>query len=134
MLVETAKAIAPDLTIIDGIIGHEGNGPSSGEPRNLGILGASSDVFSLDRAMVAILNVDPNLVPTLRAQARLGFCSDLSAITFPHLQPEDLQINDWQLPDALMPIDFGLPRVIRSTFKHFYIRFIKEPMTVYATK
>ncbi|MGK7924844.1 MAG: DUF362 domain-containing protein, partial [Spirulina sp.] len=27
MLVETARAIAPELTIIDGIIGHEGNGP-----------------------------------------------------------------------------------------------------------
>lgn len=37
MLVETAKAINPDLTIVDGIIGHEGNGPSGGEPRHLGI-------------------------------------------------------------------------------------------------
>ncbi len=36
MLVETAKAISPQLTIIDGIIGHEGNGPSGGEPRELG--------------------------------------------------------------------------------------------------
>jgi hypothetical protein len=31
----------------------------------------------------------------------------------------------------LMPIDFGLPRVLRSTFKNFYIRFIKEPMKAY---
>jgi uncharacterized protein (DUF362 family) len=35
MLVETARAIAPQLTIMDGIIGHEGNGPSGGEPRPL---------------------------------------------------------------------------------------------------
>ncbi|MEO0884400.1 MAG: DUF362 domain-containing protein, partial [Cyanobacteria bacterium J06648_10] len=33
MLVETARLINPELTIIDGIIGHEGNGPSGGEPR-----------------------------------------------------------------------------------------------------
>ena len=38
MLVETARAIAPNLTIVDGIIGHEGNGPSAGEPRELGVL------------------------------------------------------------------------------------------------
>ena len=33
MLVETARAVNPNLTILDGIIGHEGNGPSGGEPR-----------------------------------------------------------------------------------------------------
>ncbi len=134
MLVETAKAIAPDLTIIDGIIGHEGNGPSGGEPRKLGVLGASTDVFALDRAMIELLNVDPLLVPTLAAQFRLGFCRELAEIDFPYCKPEELQVKDWKLPDAIMPIDFGLPRVLRSTFKHFYIRFIKEPIKAYAGK
>lgn len=132
MLVETARAINPDLTIIDGIIGHEGNGPSGGEPRFLGLLGASKDVFALDRALVEILNVNPLLVPTLEASMRLGLCSTLEAIDFPQLRPEELKLQDWKLPEALMPIDFGMPRVIRSTFKHLYIRFIKEPMNAYA--
>ena len=126
MIVETAKAISPDLTIIDGIIGHEGNGPSGGEPRNLGILGASADVFALDRAIVEVLNVDPLTVPTLAAQFKQGLCSELSEIDFPNYKPADLTVSDWKLPDALMPIDFGLPRVLRSTFKNFYIRLIKE--------
>ena len=133
MLVETAKTISPNLTIIDGIIGHEGNGPSGGEPRDLGVLGASTNVFALDRAFIEILNVDPSLVPTLAAQARLGLCQDFNEIAFPYCTPEELLINDWKLPDALTPIDFGLPRVLRSTFKHFYIRFIQEPMKAYAT-
>ncbi|MGL6339897.1 MAG: DUF362 domain-containing protein [Waterburya sp.] len=132
MLVETAKAIAPDLTIIDGIIGHEGNGPSNGEPRHLGVLGASRDVFALDRAMIDILNVDPLLVPTLAAQFKQGFCSQLTEIEFSYCKPADLQVSDWKLPAALMPIDFGLPRVLRSTFKNFYIRFIKEPIKAYS--
>ncbi|MBW4648447.1 MAG: DUF362 domain-containing protein [Kastovskya adunca ATA6-11-RM4] len=130
MLVETARAIAPNLTIIDGIIGHEGNGPSGGEPRFLGILGASADVFALDRALVDILNVDPALVPTVAAQTRLGLISELANIYFPHQRPADLVVTDWKLPEALMPIDFGMPRVIKSTFKHLYIRFIKEPLKV----
>lgn len=132
MLVETARAINPELTILDGIIGHEGNGPSSGEPRPLGILGASPDVFALDRAMVEILNVDPADVPTVAASMRLGLCSNLEAIDFPQLQPEELKVTDWQLPENLVPIDFGMPRVIKSTFKHLYIRFIKEPISAYA--
>ncbi len=132
MLVETARAINPDLTIIDGIIGHEGNGPSSGEPRELGVLGASADVFALDRAMVDLLQVDPATVPTVAVSQRLGLCSDLEAIDFVALHPEELRIEDWLLPSNLMPIDFGAPRVLKSTFKHLYIRFIKEPMKTYA--
>lgn len=131
MLVETARAIQPNLTILDGIIGHEGNGPSNGEPRLLGILAASADVFALDRAMVEILNVLPEQVPTVAASMRLGVCPQLEAIQFPHLQPDVLQINDWRLPDKFLPIDFGMPRVVKSTFKHLYIRFIKEPISTY---
>jgi len=132
MLVETARLIDPALTIIDGIVGHEGNGPSNGEPKDLGVLGASGNVFALDRAMVAVLGVDPLVVPTVAQSLRLGVCPDWSEITFPLLTPGELQVADWQLPAELMPIDFGLPRVVKSTFKHLYIRFIKEPMTAYA--
>ena len=134
MLVETAKAINPNLTIIDGIIGHEGNGPSGGEPRPLGILGSSTDVFALDRAIVEILNVPPEQVPTLAASMRLGVCPELDNTKFVSLHPDLLQIDDWQLPSKYMPIDFGMPRVIKSTFKHLYIRFIKEKMSAYSEK
>lgn len=132
MLVETARLIDPALTIIDGIVGHEGNGPSNGEPKDLGVLGASGNVFALDRAMVVVLGVDPLVVPTVAQSLRLGVCPDWSEITFPLLTPGELQVADWQLPAELVPIDFGLPRVVKSTFKHLYIRFIKEPMTAYA--
>jgi uncharacterized protein (DUF362 family) len=134
MLVETARAIDPDLTILDGIVGHEGNGPSAGEPRSLGVLAAASDVFALDRAMVEVLGMDPASVPTVAAAQRLQLCSDLGAIAFPLQHPHDLAIDDWRLPDRYMPIDFGAPRVLKSTFKHFYIRWIQEPMKVYANR
>lgn len=128
MLAETARAIHPDLTIVDGIIGHEGNGPSGGEPRSLGVLAASPNVFAVDRALVEVLNADPAVIPTVAASIRLGFCPDLGEIEFPALAPADLRVTDWKLPEKLMPIDFGLPRVLKSTFRHLYIRFIKEPI------
>jgi uncharacterized protein (DUF362 family) len=133
MLVATAKAIDPDLTIIDGIIGHEGNGPSAGEPRELGVLGASANVFALDVAMLEVLGVDANLVPTAAAAQRLGYAPALAEIEFPLQKPADLHLDNWQLPAALMPIDFALPRVIKSTFRHLYIRLIREPMSAYQT-
>jgi uncharacterized protein (DUF362 family) len=134
MLVETARAIAPNLTIADGIVGHEGNGPSGGEPRNLGVLAASADVFALDSALVNLLNVDPATVPTIAAAAQLGLSSDVAAIEFPLQSPADLRVTDWKLPDRLMPIDFGAPRVVKSTFKHLYIRWIKEPIATYTQR
>jgi uncharacterized protein (DUF362 family) len=100
----------------------------------LNILGASADVFALDRSIVEILNVEPALVPTIAAGERLGLSPKLADIHFPHQRPMELQVTDWKLPDALMPIDFGMPRVIKSTFKHLYIRLIKEPMRTYAER
>lgn len=132
MLVETARAIDADLTILDGIIGHEGNGPSAGEPRFLGWLGASDNVFALDRSVVNILGVDPTSIPTIVAAERLGYAPAWEDIQFPLLSPQNLQISDWKLPSNLMPIDFGAPRVLKSTFKHLYIRFIKEPLRAYS--
>jgi uncharacterized protein (DUF362 family) len=132
MLVETARAIAPNLTILDGIMGHEGNGPSGGEPRPLGILAASTNVFALDRTMVEILGADPAVIPTVAASQRLGICPEVTEIEFPWRSPQELRISDWKFPEKLIPIDFGAPRVLKSTFKHLYIRFIKEPMGMYA--
>ena len=134
MLVETARAIAPDLTIVDGIIGHEGRGPSGGEPRDLGVLAASADVFALDRAIADILQVDPAHIPTIVASETLGLCPALDHIHFPLEHPQSLRIEAWKLPDEMMAIDFGMPRVLKSTFRHLYIRFIKEPVEAYANR
>jgi len=84
--------------------------------------------------MLEILNVDPTIVPTVAAAQRIGLIRELADIHFPHLRPIELQVLDWKLPDALVPIDFGMPRVIKSTFKHLYIRFIKEPIRSYAQR
>ena len=133
MLVETARTIAPEITILDGIMGHEGNGPSGGESRWLGWLGSSRDVFDFDLAVVDILQVDPATIPTIVAAERLGYGPSPEQLIFPILTPSELAIDDWRLPDKLMPIDFGAPRVLKSTFKHLYIRFIKEPLRAYTS-
>lgn len=52
-------------------------------------------------------------------------------INFPLLHPETLKVANWHLPKDFVPIDFGLPRVIKSTFRHLYIRFIRESINSY---
>lgn len=130
MLVQTAQTINPELTIVDGIIGHAGAGPMNGFPSPLGVLGASPNVFALDEALATILQAPAEQTPTLAAQRRLGLSPQ--DVVFPLAQSLELQVPDWQFPPQMMPIDFGLPRVIRSTFKHLYIRHLKERLGAFS--
>jgi uncharacterized protein (DUF362 family) len=118
MLVETALALHPQLTIADGIIGHEGNGPSGGSPRPLHLLAAAPDVFALERVLMAVLQVDPIRVPVFQAAQELNVLPDLSELQILGPDWQSFCLGDWKLADQTMPIDFGLPRVMRSTVKH----------------
>ncbi len=51
MLLDLHLAMAPGFTIIDGIIAMEGQGPGSGQPRELGSLFAARDCVALDAAL-----------------------------------------------------------------------------------
>ena len=44
-----ASEIGPDFSIIDGVVGMEGNGPVAGTPVEHGVVLAGTDVFSVDR-------------------------------------------------------------------------------------
>ncbi|MEJ2716036.1 MAG: DUF362 domain-containing protein, partial [Deltaproteobacteria bacterium] len=50
-LVQIVDAVKPRLSLVDGILGMEGNGPNSGIPRHLGIIGASADAVALDASI-----------------------------------------------------------------------------------
>lgn len=61
LLVKIHDAVRPPLTLLDGILGMEGQGPGrSGNPRQIGILAASEDAVSLDRAVCRILKIEPD--------------------------------------------------------------------------
>lgn len=119
MLVETAQAINPQLTLVDGIIGHEGNGPSGGTPRPLGVLLATDDVFAADWVLAQLLSIDPALIPVHHVATAKGLMpASWSAVDLWGEHWRGLVVRDWQLPTQMMPIDFGAPRVLRSTLKH----------------
>ncbi|MBQ4418740.1 MAG: DUF362 domain-containing protein, partial [Synergistaceae bacterium] len=48
LLIDLYKSIAPGLTIIDGVIGMHGDGPTSGEPYNYNLIGAAENALYLD--------------------------------------------------------------------------------------
>ena len=57
-IVTLVKRIKPALGVIDGIVAMEGDGPGGGDPVDLGVVVASSDVLAADTVMVEIMGFD----------------------------------------------------------------------------
>ncbi|WP_440953349.1 DUF362 domain-containing protein [Methanococcoides sp. FTZ1] len=72
-VVDIYSTRVPDLALMDGIVGMEGNGPSRGTPVNAGILMASYDCVSLDVVASKLIGLDPMKVPTNRAAIERGY-------------------------------------------------------------
>ncbi|MBQ8914591.1 MAG: DUF362 domain-containing protein, partial [Clostridia bacterium] len=63
------------ITVCDGIIGMEGNGPTGGTPKEYGVLLSSLSAFSLDCVAEALLGFE-GTVPMLEAARRRGLCPE----------------------------------------------------------
>lgn len=53
-----AGAVWPDLAVIDGMEGMEGNGPTAGNPVHVGVALSGTDALSLDRVACEVMGVD----------------------------------------------------------------------------
>ncbi|HEY5466090.1 MAG TPA: DUF362 domain-containing protein, partial [Clostridia bacterium] len=61
-IVDLAHLTLPELTLMDGTIGLEGDGPVVGDPVGLGLLLASRDTVALDRICLLIMGFEPDEV------------------------------------------------------------------------
>lgn len=81
-LVDICRLVRPQLTIIDGVLAMEGNGPRGGSPTHLGVLIASRDPVAADAVACRLIGLDPLVVSTLAAAHEQGIgCADLKQIT-----------------------------------------------------
>jgi uncharacterized protein (DUF362 family)/NAD-dependent dihydropyrimidine dehydrogenase PreA subunit len=82
VLVDLLSLVRPRLSILDGVIGLEGNGPGvGGVPRSYGLLAASPDAVALDAVIVRALGYRRGQVLHLQmAQARGLGAADPAAI------------------------------------------------------
>ena len=72
VLLQIYETVKPDISIIDGILGMQGNGPNSGEPRHVGILCASSDAIAMDAVVARLLGFPIDSVRTCALGNELG--------------------------------------------------------------
>jgi uncharacterized protein (DUF362 family)/Pyruvate/2-oxoacid:ferredoxin oxidoreductase delta subunit len=101
MLLDLVVLVKPRLSVMDGIVGMEGEGPSAGKLRRGNVLLASADSFALDVAMAAFMGADPRAIPILEAARKRGL-APLSADGLALLGDPlgNVRAGDWKLPST----------------------------------
>ncbi|MDP3142843.1 MAG: DUF362 domain-containing protein [Candidatus Omnitrophota bacterium] len=102
VLVDIYELAKPTVSIVDGIVAMEGDGPASGGTlRDLGLIIASSDAVALDSVMATIVGLRPeDIFSTKEAYARkLG-----------NMHLSEIEVLGEKLAEVIVP-DFKIPQL-----------------------
>ncbi len=58
-IIDIALTRTPDLAIVDGIVGMEGDGPLAGRAKELGVLVMGADPMAVDATCCRLMQLDP---------------------------------------------------------------------------
>lgn len=99
VLVDIYGLVKPALTVMDAIVGMEGNGPATGKIRGTGLIMASPDGVALDAAAAAIMGFKDGEVDATRIAGERGLGqSDLKSIEIAGENLESVRFRDFELP------------------------------------
>ncbi len=81
MLVDLSQLVRPTLTIVDGVIAMEGDGPTGGSPRKMGFTAAADfeNLYALDLMMAHLIGLKPENVSYLKNAIKRGLCPETEA-------------------------------------------------------
>ena len=95
LLVQIYQAVAPDFTLVDGILALEGQGPGKGgQPRQLGLLIGGANGFAVDKTVCTLLGLAPGELLTNSEACGLGFFDGQV-----HVNGDIHIVNDFVFPE-----------------------------------
>lgn len=110
--------IRPDITLIDGIIGGEGNTPAPVDPVRVGVIVSGNNSVETDRAATRIMGIDPDQNKLMMEAVRRGFNDpDVTVIGSHPTVP--FRRADMSMISAQMRADFpGMKVLVGHQFPH----------------
>lgn len=123
-MIDISKYIKKQIIIVDGIVALEGNGPSAGDPKQLGIVMAGDNQFELDYAIMKIIGMKLEDAYTVSESIKRKL-----------FDVNNIEIKGESI-DSVKSLDFKFPDTIakKTAFKmHNLTRFIK-PYPVFNKK
>lgn len=98
MLCDVLSVVPADLYILDGVVGMHQEGPSGGDPIDIGVVMASTDPVSMDLSVCKMLGIEPVGIPILKRAKIRGLWPE--TISYPLLSPEEVRFDGFQLPST----------------------------------
>ena len=95
MIVDINEYYKPVLNIVDAVIGMEGNGPTQGKPRKIGLILASKNPYNLDIICGKIIGVNLQEIPTIVSSINRGLTK----------KEEDIKLNKDLTPYLIKDFD-----------------------------
>jgi len=115
--------LKPMLTIMDAVDIMEGDGPTNGTPRHLGLILASENPFNVDLAGHSLIGFKEDDIHTSRLGREYGFQPD---------NVDDLNVIGVNYKDYII-MDIKKPNVHTSTFDEKIPKFLRKPLKKYLT-
>ena len=124
ILVDIYQEVKPALTIIDGILAMEAEGPgTSGKPRQLNLLLGGSDCVALDTVMAKIMGITNQEVLSTKEAARRG----LGENQLSRIKIEGEDIAKLNIPAFILPITYKgvgklplpIKKLLKSLIRHY---------------
>jgi len=118
VLTDIFSAIKPQLTIVDGIIAMEGEGPASGGLRRLGVVLVGYDTVAVDAVATRIIGLDPMDICTTRYCDERGLgIGNLHNIRVVGERIEDVSVPDFKYPIGVTSVVAGkVPRFLSRSW------------------
>jgi uncharacterized protein (DUF362 family)/Pyruvate/2-oxoacid:ferredoxin oxidoreductase delta subunit len=142
VIVDIFSVVKPRITLIDAVVGMEGDGPSSGDPKYLGFLLASEDAVALDTVAAIILGFKDGEIDSTRIAAKRGLgVADFSQIEIAGESIENVKPASFSLPsnrllklvpkflvDLLGPLVWVRPNIYDGTCTNCNICVLNCPL------
>lgn len=124
MLVDICTYVKPTLTIMDAIVGMEGDGPSAGTPRDIGAILLSEDPFALDVTACSLVGIPLDKVFTIQRAKERGLCASMDDVQTAGDDFASMKIEKFKLPkssstnffERWLPNSRGITNFLNNTF------------------
>lgn len=124
MLLDLSDYISPRLSIMDAVVGMEGNGPGGGRPKKAGFILAAANPLALDVVAGEMMGLPQKNNPVLTEAERRGlkpiYPDDIDLVG---AEFKDLRIPGFMLPKTIAKgSGFGIPSMLGNLINSLFIK------------
>lgn len=120
MLIDLALTVKPVLTVVDGVVAMEGNGPRHGDLRPLGVILAGTNPFAVDATIARLVGLPPMEVPLLALAAKRGIPGlGEGEVQIRGAELAGLILTGFQVPPAMASINLRVPPTVTRLIRRF---------------